>query len=371
MKKRTTSAAGRRRTAYVDSRPVGISVIIPVYNARPHLSDCLKSLTGQTFGPFEVILIDDGSSDGSTRICRGYARRRSNFQFIRQVNAGAGPARNRGLEQAQGKYIAFIDADDLVDPDYLSALWEKAERHRADLVGCKYGIEFTETGVRQGMFDEDKKLWASFGPHCFSNELTAADREKYIATINYPWNKLYRRTLLTNYRIRFPSTPVHNDIPVHWKSILFARRIVLEDRTLYTHKKLSNEAQLTNIFDRRRMTLFDTLDIVERTIAMDASFAHYLPTFVSFKIDMIFWARTRMKREFLPEFDQRVIESLSDIHWRDLVAYYRSRNPPWRRWREIEHYVNRYWFRRGRENLAQLFRVRMSGLSRMLRRLRG
>jgi hypothetical protein len=158
---------------------------------------------------------------------------------------------------------------------------------------------------------------------------------------------------------------------VHWKSIIGARRIVLEDRTLYTHRKFSSDKQLTNIFDRRRLALFDTLDKVERVVYR-SDWAHlYLPAFIAFKIDMIFWARPRMKRDLLPDFDRRVSERLSRVEWPDLVAYYRSRNPSWKRRREIEHYINTHWLKKSRDKLVGMLGRRRWGVGKILRSLFG
>ncbi|MEJ2082792.1 MAG: glycosyltransferase family 2 protein [Acidobacteriota bacterium] len=336
-----------------DAREYQVSVIVPVFNSEAHVSDCLRSLVRQRFKDFEVIVVDDGSKDKSARICRGYCRRHDNFKLIRQENSGAGQARNRGIAAAKGKYLAFIDSDDYVHRDFLGKLHQKAEERQADLVVCRYEVKFEDEKSLYPMFDSDIQRWDSFSDHCYSDELTIEDRLVLVSTINYPWNKLYRRNLLTGNDILFPSTAVNNDILVHWQSILRAKRIILEDSALYTHRKFSRTTQLTNIFDERRLQMFDALDHLEETIRSEEEFHIYLPTFTRFKLEMIYWARPRMKKALLPQFDRRAGESLAKIGWRDLVSYYKSARPTLRRRLEIESLINTQWLRRNRRLLRE------------------
>ena len=99
-----------------------ISVIIPVYNMGPWLRDCLESVLAQTFTSFECILVDDGSTDDSPQICDYYAKKDDRFRVIHKANGGLSSARNAGLDDAAGEYIAFVDSDDVILPDYLTIL---------------------------------------------------------------------------------------------------------------------------------------------------------------------------------------------------------------------------------------------------------
>lgn len=114
-----------------------ISVIIPVYNAGKFIRKCLDSIVSQTFPEFEVICIDDGSTDDSSPILSEYASQYKNITVIRQKNMGQGPTRNRGVGLAVGKYIKFVDADDYLHPNALQILYETAEKTKVDIVVCK------------------------------------------------------------------------------------------------------------------------------------------------------------------------------------------------------------------------------------------
>lgn len=95
-----------------------ISVIVPVYNVRRYLRQCLESLASQDYPSFEIVLVDDGSTDGSGRICDEYAARNERFSVVHQSNAGLSAARNVGLVQAHGRYVSFVDSDDWVAENY-------------------------------------------------------------------------------------------------------------------------------------------------------------------------------------------------------------------------------------------------------------
>ena len=103
---------------------VRISVIIPIYNVERYIRECLQSVARQSFSAYEVLMVDDGSTDRSGRIAQEYADRYSRFRLIHKENGGLSSARNAGLEQAKGMYVCFVDADDYITEDYLCRLYE-------------------------------------------------------------------------------------------------------------------------------------------------------------------------------------------------------------------------------------------------------
>ena len=125
-----------------------VSVIIPVYNAEDYLSRCLDSLLVQRYPDFEVILVDDGSVDRSLDICKDYVAQDSRFYAIHQKNQGVSAARNAGIDAATGEYIAFVDADDYVLPDYLAHLVNASQVNNADIVCCDF-VEIIPEGLTE------------------------------------------------------------------------------------------------------------------------------------------------------------------------------------------------------------------------------
>lgn len=111
-----------------------VSVIVPIYNVKQYLANSLDSIAGQKFDELEVLLIDDGSSDGSAEIAKAYAAKDRRYRYIRQENAGVSAARNRGIEEAKGDYLAFYDADDIVPEKALISMYKAGETRKADIV---------------------------------------------------------------------------------------------------------------------------------------------------------------------------------------------------------------------------------------------
>lgn len=115
-----------------------ISVIVPIYNAELYLEECIHSVLNQTLRDIELLLIDDGSTDGSFRICEEYSKKDNRVQVFRNKNVGQGLERNFGVKKAAGEYIAFLDSDDQYKEDALERLYQKAMETNADMVSGGY-----------------------------------------------------------------------------------------------------------------------------------------------------------------------------------------------------------------------------------------
>ena len=175
-----------------------ISVIIPVYNMEAFLSECLDSVLAQTYPHLQVLCVNDGSKDRSQEILEDYARRDQRIHIVVKENGGLSSARNRGLEEATGEYIMFLDSDDWLDHDICRLAVEEMERSRVDLVMWSYIREFqTQSkptdvlGKERLYFDAEgvrslrRRLFGLTGP-----ELADPSRSDVIVTA---WGKLYRR----------------------------------------------------------------------------------------------------------------------------------------------------------------------------------
>ena len=118
-----------------------VSIIVPVFNVEKYLRQCLDSILGQTFNQFEVIIVNDGSTDNSGAICQEYEARDNRIVYLEKENGGVSEARNLGLDFATSEYIIFIDSDDWIEPTYVEVLYEKIEEYQADRLvkgSCSY-----------------------------------------------------------------------------------------------------------------------------------------------------------------------------------------------------------------------------------------
>lgn len=122
-----------------------ISIITPVYNTEKYLSECLDSIFSQTIKDFELICVDDGSTDNSLNILNNYQNKHKNLKIISQKNGGPGVARNTGIDNALGKYICFWDSDDIFEPDALEKMYNQAEETKADISICRMQMFSSQT----------------------------------------------------------------------------------------------------------------------------------------------------------------------------------------------------------------------------------
>ena len=172
-----------------------ISVIIPVYNVKEYLDTCLDSVKAQTYSELEVILVDDGSVDGSAELCDRYAMQDSRFRVIHQENAGASKARNRGIEEATGNYIAFLDSDDWLEPDAYETLQHLLERENADVA---FGLG--ERMYRRELNEEpDGETVVLTGKEILDTYILDEVRHPHMQKAL--WDKLYRREIIGELRL--------------------------------------------------------------------------------------------------------------------------------------------------------------------------
>lgn len=171
---------------------VKVSIGIPVYNVAKYLQQCLDSIVKQTFTDFEVIMTDDGSNDDSFNICQEYVAKDSRFKLIHQENKGAAEARNTCLKHMRGKYVTWVDSDDIINPDYLEKLMATILETQSDIVQCMfYGIENDQqvyyvfpqlaNGVKRIELSRDELLWNTWTDKYYITIMCASlvDRRLY------------------------------------------------------------------------------------------------------------------------------------------------------------------------------------------------
>ncbi len=174
-----------------------ISIVVPVYNASKYLDRCLKSILNQTYQNMEIILVDDGSTDGSGELCDEYKKLDPRFEVIHQENSGVSIARNKALEIARGEYIAFVDSDDYVTAEFLESMYLGMIENHVDLSICgleKIGGIDISTGEYNGDFENEKILLEKSGI-VERDDLWFHSIDSNIIGC-YLWNKLYKRDLL-------------------------------------------------------------------------------------------------------------------------------------------------------------------------------
>ena len=164
-----------------------ISIVIPVYKSEKTLGGCLESLMAQTYQDIEMICVIDGSPDQCGEICDAYAKKDARIKSIKRENGGVSSARNRGIDEASGDYIMFVDSDDTVEPDYCEKMWKAYEETGAELVLCGFHHWYVGRDVHK----------SPSNPGVYDTKKYVADFLKFYQEgfLNMPWNKLFKKEL--------------------------------------------------------------------------------------------------------------------------------------------------------------------------------
>jgi len=235
-----------------------ISVIIPVYNAEDYICRCLDSVIIQSYESLEIIVIDDGSTDSSGRICDEYGEKDCRVKVFHQNNKGVSAARNLGLKMATGKYIGFVDSDDWIERDMYSLLMGMAESSDADVTACGYYIN-----------DENPSLHAESAPESISQE--EAIRASFLNVNKYCfygalWNKIFKSEIFRANSIEFDgSIFVGEDMLCLCQCIMRSKKIVYSPIPKY-HYSCNDMSVTSKPFYSEKVTMLRALDKIESIV---------------------------------------------------------------------------------------------------------
>lgn len=205
-----------------------ISVIIPVYNAQIYLGRCLDTVMSQSYRNLEIILIDDGSTDDSGKICDNYCDIDDRIYVVHKKNEGPAEARNVGIRMAKGRYIAFVDSDDYVCKDYIDVLYNLLKYHKADISICGY---YVTKNKKLYFNNHDKKEKSDVVVYANTMLENWHGRYKHLETM--PWNKLYKKELFEDNNITFPKGAFAEDVQTLHLLVAYSDKIVITTRKLY------------------------------------------------------------------------------------------------------------------------------------------
>ncbi len=264
---------------------VKISVVVPVYNAEDFLNDSINSILNQSFEDFEMICVNDGSTDKSLSILNEFASKDSRIKIINQENGGCGSARNTALENAQGDYVYFFDPDDYVTPDAFEKLYNNAVSNKSDLVIFKiarfrdgFPVDYKKPG-----FDFDKYFKGKdFNKFTFNYK----DAKKYVLNTSFaPWTKLYKKDLLDSYSdFKFDLDVAFDDAPFHVKSMLRAKKISFVPEFFYHYRFNPNSINNTA---SNGIDIFKIIKIIEDFLTENKYMDEFKREFKLFKITQI------------------------------------------------------------------------------------
>lgn len=220
-----------------------ISVIIPTYNAELYIGECLHSLISQTFTHFEVICVDDGSTDKTTALIKEYADKDSRISLYEMPHCGlAGNMRNEGIERAKGEYLLFLDADDFFELEMLEHSLSKIRKDDADI--CLFNARlYNDTSKKY------KKIDYIIQKEYIPAEVPFEGKNcPYIfnITAGCPWSKLIRKKLVDEYHLRFMGLPRSNDVYFVFLALALASRITILDEVFVNYRQSGTSLQANN-----------------------------------------------------------------------------------------------------------------------------
>lgn len=230
-----------------------VSIIVPVYNVEKYICECLNSIIEQTHKIIEIILVDDGSTDNSGKICDEYAKKDSRIRVIHKENGGQGSARNTGLKMAVGKYVLFIDSDDWVEENYVELLLRY--KTKDNITCCGYKAVYDEKVEMHALnkISEDKVL--DFIDKMLSFELENANGRHINPIGNYMWNKMWNRSSFEF--IEFENCKFE-DINIFLKLAFQYKSIIILPNTLYNYRQRS-DSTVYSIKNKSCRDLIDAL----------------------------------------------------------------------------------------------------------------
>ena len=235
-----------------------ISVVVPIYNVESYLAESLESAAAQSFRDLEVIMVDDGSTDGSAAIAHEFEARDPRFRLLTRVNGGLSAARNTGIDAASGEHLAFLDSDDVLPPDAYETLLRALEQS---------GSDFATGNVHRLM--PARTAQARFLAKTFASTqiATHVTRFRPLLADRTAWNKLFKRSFWDANGFRFPEGRVHEDIPVILPAHFLARSVDVLSQPVY-HYRMRRDGVLS--ITQRRLehgVMLDRLAAIEEVDA--------------------------------------------------------------------------------------------------------
>ena len=215
-----------------------ISIIVPIYNVAPYLRQCIESILGQTYQELEVLLIDDGSTDGCYEICEEYKRRDLRITVIHKENGGIVSARKAGLRAARGEYIAYVDGDDWIEPDMYAHMLETLQQENVDLVMCGRYEDTGRTskpvfhGIQAGCYRKPGMVQEIYP------RMIAGRRFFEWGIFPNVWDKLFRRDCVYPYQMQVDDAVVMGeDAACTYPCLLHAKSLYILDECLYHYRQ--------------------------------------------------------------------------------------------------------------------------------------
>lgn len=262
-----------------------ISIILPVYNGEEYLDETLESILGQSFRDFELICVDDGSTDRTPQILERTRAQDSRVVIHRQENMGPGASRNQGLDLAKGRYVVMLDADDIYDLSMLEKLHTSALANQSDVVICRSDeMDDTTRKISPAWWTLNINQVPPFEPFSASDMPDFA----FSAFIGWPWDKLYRREFIEKHQLRFPELSNSEDLFFIFLSIVKAEKISIVDESLI-HHRINRAGSVSGSRAKAPLDFYRSTCLLKETLKRDGLYETFSWGFLNWAFQYMVW----------------------------------------------------------------------------------
>lgn len=237
------------------TKQIEVSVIIPVHNGADYLSDTMHCIVEQTFKEMEIIVVDDGSTDHTAQIIKEFQEKDQRIRYFYQEKSNAGVARNYGLEQAKGKYLLFLDGDDLFEKNLVADLHDKITTDNAEIAVCDADQYDTENDI---FLPRPQYLRKKYLPQTIPFSRKEIGKAILYFTTSVPWNKMIKREFIEEHQLKFQDIARANDQYFSILALLLAKRITIVDKIL-VHYRIKQKGNLTTEFSQTPLCAFESM----------------------------------------------------------------------------------------------------------------
>jgi len=284
-------------------RKPSISITLSAYNIQQYIAESLECIINQTLQNIEIICIDDGSSDNTLVILKQYAARDNRIKVIaKPKNEGLAVARNQALQLAKGKYVTFVDGDDLFDLTMLEKAYLVAEKENADMVIWDYAIFYNNTDLKK-----NKLIPSSLNINIKNDKVALLKRPAFT------WVKLLKTKTVKKLGIHFPKGLTRQDIPVHWHLITSLDKIsILPERLSYYRQQAQATTART---DKRLFDLATVMDVSKEYLEKNNLYQTYKNTFLESQLNLLAGMYDKADDNLIPQAKKIIEERLKSDQW--------------------------------------------------------
>ena len=280
-----------------------ISITLATYNVEQYIADSLDCIINQTYKNIEIICIDDGSKDNTLQILQDYAKKDPRIVVVaKQKNEGLAVARNMSLELAKGKYVMFLDGDDLFDLQMIEKAVKVAEKEDADMVIWDYSVFYQEEEIKEKM-----------NQSTIFDGINAKNKKQLLKLPAFTWIKLFKTQKLRELGVTFPKGLTRQDIPVYWQVITSIEKIALlpERLSYYRQQPQATTAQK----DKRLLDLIQIMQITQNYLQEQQLYAIYQDVFLESQLNLLYGIYDNIDSAYKDETLSHIKKELKDDQW--------------------------------------------------------